>query len=376
MKILILGTSNSILGDGWVKGLRDALPAAEITNLSAGASPGTQFGCHLGDDLSRYDFVFFDSVVNDENLLGAIGTRQFSDRLTYEIISSLAAKTNLVVMGFSNERHLHEHSDVYQTRRQLAEICGGQFIGIHQFIRKFGTQILPGCDSLFDSAGVHPASELQQFFGYEIGRALVSPTTVIPFHRQNRDFSSHFKVEGVETLASPKNIFIKSNSLAKSSFLELGPDTSLAFASDGLCIGFYICSRSTRSLVLLQGPDEVRGKELWYNLQPHGFEKKFVPVRNGFPMQRMVIASTNFDGHDKALIERSPHSSFDPHAPTLEAKLTFSCALFWNGNPDDPIPAANRNSGQELALHHQIDLAISSQLALAGRMERMYPVGS
>lgn len=67
MRILILGTSNSILYPGWSFGLRQALPNATIENMSIGASPGIQFNTKLETTIfSEYDFVFFDSIPNDQ----------------------------------------------------------------------------------------------------------------------------------------------------------------------------------------------------------------------------------------------------------------------------------------------------------------------
>ncbi len=141
MKILILGTSNSILRNGWVSGLRRALPEADITNLSVGASPGTQFGLNMKSDLTSFDVVFFDSVVNDENFSAIVGTETFSNRIIFEIISTISTQTAAIVMGFSNERHLETHSSIYTQRRALAALCGAQFIGIHEMVAEIRAQI-------------------------------------------------------------------------------------------------------------------------------------------------------------------------------------------------------------------------------------------
>ena len=66
MNILILGTSNSILKNGYVSGLKRALPNASWTSLSSGASPGIQFSKYAKMDFTSYDLVVLDSVPNDE----------------------------------------------------------------------------------------------------------------------------------------------------------------------------------------------------------------------------------------------------------------------------------------------------------------------
>ena len=65
MRILILGTSNSILRLGYVSGLSAQFPRAEIDNRSVGEAAGVQFACWGNIDFGAYDAVLFDSVPTD-----------------------------------------------------------------------------------------------------------------------------------------------------------------------------------------------------------------------------------------------------------------------------------------------------------------------
>lgn len=74
MRIAIVGTSNSIMRDGWVAALRELRPHDEIDNHSIGASTSL-YGSFIVDHekiADRYDVCFLDFCVNDQayNLTG------------------------------------------------------------------------------------------------------------------------------------------------------------------------------------------------------------------------------------------------------------------------------------------------------------------
>jgi hypothetical protein len=134
MKILILGTSNSILVGGWVAGFKQAYPDAEVQNASIGASPGLQFAYWLDKSIEAYDLVIFDSIINDEYLLKYIGTKAYQDQLMFEILSTLASRTKLVVLGFSRRKHRTADSDEYKSRKIISKKVGAQFVGFHDMV--------------------------------------------------------------------------------------------------------------------------------------------------------------------------------------------------------------------------------------------------
>lgn len=74
MRIAIVGTSNSVMTDGWVAALRGLRPDDEIDNYSIGASTSL-YGSYIVDRekiADRYDVCFLDFCVNDQayNLAG------------------------------------------------------------------------------------------------------------------------------------------------------------------------------------------------------------------------------------------------------------------------------------------------------------------
>lgn len=364
MKILLLGTSNCILKHGWVSGLRRALPTAEIVNMSIGGSPGEQFGCHLNDGLEAYDLIFFDSVINDENLASYIGSEAFSDRIIYEIMSTISAKAPTIVLGFSNEKYLNNHSKVYERRRALAVLCGVQFVGMHELLEKYGRQLAPDSTALFDKGGLHPLNEVQALFGYELGKLLLSQGDLVQRMPGNIDFSSLFSIEKATDLAPPERLTIKKSAIKTRAFLDMGPDASLKFSSAGLCLGFYINASETQALVALDGPRERRLKELWYDPED-SLRIKFMPVHNGMPVQSITMLNPADYPVDTPGIERSQHSVFIRRYPQGSVKLAFDTALFWSGQETDPVPSGPADAENSLVLHRLVEAAVEDHLANA-----------
>jgi hypothetical protein len=357
MKLLVLGTSNSILLGGWVSGLLAALPGAQIDNLSVGASPGTQFGCHMRGTFSYYDAVIFDSVVNDENLTDYLGTPEFTSRVLYEILSTIAAQTRLVVLGFSNERYLHAPSALYETRRALTAACGGQFIGLQELLRDFGAQLRGPDQPLFLGGGVHPALAVQRVLGEAIGHALAAQLGDLG-PAATPSFATAFITEDPPATALPAQIITRSSHFASGRFLAVPPGGEVAFsAAAGLCLGFYISVNDTRTAVCLHGETGQRWKELWYEPEKSSFLRKFVPVTNGFALNRLTALAP--DETPAGDMERSPYSQY---AGTLagETRLALGRVLFWTGDPTAPVPAAG-DPAPALALHEHVRAALAAR---------------
>lgn len=132
MKIAIFGTSNSIMTGGWVQGLRDGLVGAQITNFSVGDSPGVQFATLLELDLSNYDCIFFDSVINDSVMShhGYIASYDIYRNLLAEIFSTIRKKTRLIQLIFPRAPDLVAVNKVLEDRKELSRLTGAIYVDI------------------------------------------------------------------------------------------------------------------------------------------------------------------------------------------------------------------------------------------------------
>jgi hypothetical protein len=144
LNILILGTSNSIMREGWVAGLRAALPDSFISNRSIGASPGTQFSAAMAYDFASFDFVFLDSVPNDEQRFNGSDEVDYLNRICFEIASTIAAQTNLIILAFCLDRFLSKPTEIFSARRNIASAVNAQFVDVRQLVISRGPALLNG----------------------------------------------------------------------------------------------------------------------------------------------------------------------------------------------------------------------------------------
>ncbi|WP_188612950.1 hypothetical protein [Chelatococcus reniformis] len=332
MRVLVLGTSNSLLRNGWVSGLREALPAAQIDNRSVGASPGVQFSCAMQVDFSTYDVVFLDSVVNDENSQKFIGPVEYINRVMYEIASTISSKTRLIILAFCKAVNLNtvSPSEVHITRETIARASGAQFVDIRSLVLKYGRSI-HGDGDLYEHMG-HPQSGIQKEFGRAIGECMNS--VEYPMGTSNTPcFAHNFKVYTTDWLSQFGPITSKATSRFRAEFLNLRPGESIEFEEPGNCLGFYIDAKNTRSILRFDGPSGVRMKEYWFDLKPNSFELKFVPIKGGFMLNRISVCGRDLP------FERSIQTRFANWPGTTNAQLSLSSIAFWAGRWKEPIPS-------------------------------------
>ena len=134
MRVLVFGTSNSLLGGGWVSGLSEALGGGLVDNLSVGMCPSTRFAAHSDIDIERYDVVFFDSVPNDDVLLNNTLDEAILDDLLGQIFHEISRRAPLIVMGFCFKDSLNAPSAAFQRHRRLCAAAGGHFIDVRDLV--------------------------------------------------------------------------------------------------------------------------------------------------------------------------------------------------------------------------------------------------
>lgn len=314
-KILILGTSNSILRGGWSTGFTQNLPNdTVIHNKSIGGSPGTQFAAWCDHDLSDYDCVIIDSIVNDENMMARnlIGDISFYSKLIHEIFSTIASQTNLVVLGFCNERFAKNRSDIYKIHRDTARNVGGTFFSVIDFaLEKRGPKFRDGA---------HIAIPIARSFGESLAQNIGYHMIDTPCAKSFRENFSTIRIDdlsSVETVTRESRLFSET-------FSRLRPGDVVEFETVGQLIGFQVDSYDTYGFVrLTNGNDETLIQSVRYPHEPSKFLAYFTPVANGFPAKRLEV------------LERAetsvPSMHEEPQEPAPKCRLAISTATFWRG---------------------------------------------
>jgi len=296
MDILVLGTSNAILKGGYVDGLRAALPSARIENRSIGASPGLQFARFLDQDLSRYDAILFDSLVNDQNYISNIGELTYYRDLMRKIASSLSAQTRLIMVEMVNRRFFRQRSAVCDAYRSISDSLDLESLDF----RAFAAASLPpslSMEELFaDENHVRPIYAHR--FGTFIAQAIATPKASV----RNRSHAKEFAM-----LRPAGQLHVKSNTLYSFSAARLQIGDAITLESGLRLVGLLIDAEATRCALRLEGETD-RYINLRYNLSDR-LQIKFVPIRNGHACHRITVIAAR-EGY-----EPSRHEIASVNAP-------------------------------------------------------------
>jgi hypothetical protein len=310
--ILILGTSNSLLKGGYVDGLREAFPEAQIHNRSVGASPGIQFLRHINEDLSGYDCIVFDSAVNDENWIDQLGTRRYYHRLMSRLFASLAVQSRLLVLGFCNERYFDgPDSDIFELYRMAAFTGGGEFLSVKTFIK----------NNVFEGPVYQDDSHVDIRVSHVFGEALADHIRSAPLRTPKpgrRGFAHEFSVLQLTQphYAHLGTVVTKHNSLFRFEARLLKEDACLVFRRPKFIVGFLIDSHHARCALSFQAGKIARRMSLKYWIQ-ETLLVKFVPVLNGVTCDQIRITSIETG----VVYERPKHEIEDSDESKVEVAL-------------------------------------------------------
>jgi hypothetical protein len=326
--------------------------------MSVGASPGMQFGAHLGLDFAQYDYVFFDSLVNDEHYAKYMGPEQYNERVLYEIISTLGAATRLIVLGFPRIEFLQEVSTRYRNRQATARLCGAQFVSARDLVLDCGRAILGEGIPLYEHQG-HPDRRISFAIGHAIGRALAVDDGSLPFGH-GRSFAAHFSTVAPSELAAGRPLVARQTGQIAAEFLPLGPGESVDFPQEATCLGFFLDSAVTQAVVRLEGSDGPVVKELLYPPKEK-FLYKFVPIEGGRRLRRLTVLAP--DSVPEGPAEASIYSIRMPYLAE-QARLFLGPALFWTGDPAAPLSPQAGEFPAEL-LQQRVRALLAESLAQA-----------
>ncbi|MFM4719737.1 hypothetical protein [Aeromonas bivalvium] len=283
-----------MLKGGWVDGFKAAMPDCRIENLSIGASPGIQFSSLLHTDFSQYNYVFFDSVPNDEEyqyLTNGYSALEFSTGILYEIFSTISAQSRLVVIGICNKRYLRQESQVYSLRKSLASLCGAEFIDVRHLLITYSGFFArrSGIRDLYEAHPAHPRLQHMFFIGDFIGRCLLQLPLVGEL--TGKCYRSGYTVWRASSIIDAGlKLVEKSNSLLRETFALLTENESIDFNEEGKCIGLYVNYRGTNGVLSLL--DENLAEIFHINLFSvinDRLVKIFVPIPNGKVVTKISI---------------------------------------------------------------------------------------
>lgn len=325
MKILILGTSNSILNNGWSFGLKAALEGHEVTSMCVGASPGIQFADKMSLNFADYDYVFFDSIPNDEEYARNAKGYTFNEKnekIMEEIYSTISSQTNLIILGFCNRWAFLEESMVYKSRKNIAQSIGCQFVDIKTLLKVYLNE--NSVNSLYESHQAHPKRELSYEIGVAIGNEILNHAH--QFNHKCQNYSANFIVQ--QAYHFSEHVLRLENSLLSMDVIDADQDTCLEIDDNYYCLGAYINAYATSCIL---NYEDVSGLQscvrLTYN-QSHEdgkFLKIFAPFNNAPKIKKLSLISESGE-----LITYHPVMTHDHKE--ISHKMQLSSILYWDGD--------------------------------------------
>lgn len=251
MKALVLGASNSLKHNGWTAGFAEC--GIEVINLSCGASSGIQFASMIHHDFSVYDYVFFESLCNDEDDYLNFQLYESVELLRdiyYELFSTISAQSCLIVLNVPLLRTLDKRSylknkasPIYKLRNWLGNAVGAQVINVEDVLKFYAVAL--GLDHhhyLFEDPP-HPAFPMMRELGKLIGQRLAIMTPedrAVLFRHNTRQYADNYVLVCPSELAPCDTVRI-SNNLIQEDFQALaGSSIDLQSYASYRLIGCYI----------------------------------------------------------------------------------------------------------------------------------------
>lgn len=293
MKVLILGTSNSLRKDSWVDGMKKSIPGIEIDNRSIGGSPGIQFAALIHLDFKQYDCVFFDSVPNDEEYEYKrcnYNDLNYLNSVLYELLATISSQSKLFVLGIPLVDSLGKSTKVMRSRQYLAKVVGAQFLDVENFLYLMCSYLDVDVSLSYENLQ-HPMPFLLFEFGFILGRLLVGDNIKV-CDGGKLNFSSKYLVRSADFIEGGERVEVN-NSILNAVFYGQ-KESSILFAdelSSYRCLGFYANFHRCAGYLRVTS---VEGVETYLNMNYKAairekVLKVFVPIPNGIKIKRIDV---------------------------------------------------------------------------------------
>lgn len=376
MKILILGTSNSLRRGGWVTGLIEALPDAEVRNMSIGASPGLQYALLMDMDFSYYDYVVFDSVPNDEEYFYRTvnySNQDFFNDIYYEMFSTISSQSRLIVLAIPLFTHFKEASGIFQTRELLARSAGAQFLCFRSIIENMHSLMDSIIDGFYDSQQ-HPTLFISNFIGKQIARVLNDDYANggMVFIHDTRNFARNFVKRDLAKEYSPDKVYQVSNSLMAWNYVLLGQGDEITIDNTSLLIGFYVNVMKTKThLDFIHNESKIATVSLMREPSDNGsFLKVFIPSPLNASCIDHIRLTGEVDGESSVpIIYRTDIAE----QKTDDPLLSISELCMWNPSGVKFIDCVKNYNYDHCMITRQVNININNMYM---SMDKSYPLST
>lgn len=244
-KVAIIGTSNSILREGWTEGFKQFYPS--VTNFSLGASPSlyAHYILHKHDILNKFDLVIIDFALNDSFFMqhDTIDSR-FLLKSFDSLLNTLANQRHCapIILNFVNKLMFkHKTFSTYDLYNLLASAHGIPYFPVGDLIARTR---LPLSHPNFFLDDWHIARAIGRIFGETLGATTKHALNLRESQNEHGSgqtdlaFStlSSGETKAVNTALSPKK-----TSLASYDAYDFNQDSRLILAKSHALCALFLC---------------------------------------------------------------------------------------------------------------------------------------
>ncbi|TCU14708.1 hypothetical protein [Rhizobium sullae] len=171
LRICLIGTSNSVYKDGYAGAIRDDKRVSSFTKFSMGASPSIiipYFGSEL--DFSTFDFVIFETAINDRNYYkyGSIRKDQIRNFVEWGVSAAAKAGCHVALLVMPSRKAMNAPTISGTIYQRIAAETGATLLNGFDFVRTYAAALETQIDELFIDD-----FHIQKQIANRVGRVLI-----------------------------------------------------------------------------------------------------------------------------------------------------------------------------------------------------------
>lgn len=248
MKALIIGTSNCLLKGGIREGITEFFGKENVVNLSLGASSGTflaLFSIIDGINFHDFDYVFFDSVINEDWETVAGRSYSFQEKAARILYASLPPGVTYCYLAYVSKPDLFYGCIIEEMHKNLCLEFGINFIPLRSMVNHILSSLQIPFQKAHQNGGHFHPPLMKKIFSLwgDIVNLLEKKKT------PKKIDSSIFFTQNVKLQA--KEIVKYSTSLREEEFGIFDKNTKIKLA-EGYILGFRYAELGTQAILKLK----------------------------------------------------------------------------------------------------------------------------
>ncbi|MCF4127303.1 hypothetical protein [Methylobacterium sp. SyP6R] len=251
MKALIVGTSNCLLEGGFKNAINEFFGPENVTNLSLGASSGTflaLFRLMEGVDFQSYDYVFFDSLVNEQWQFASGRCPSYLWQVARMFYGSLPAGVTYVYVGFCAQPFFTTGNPIELLHRSLCGEFGINFVSFRDVLNEFIVSNALTSDSIYIASD--PSHFILPIVRRLTGEMLQRLDLLSAKTQRGRDIKKYLFIDNVVDQAPNRKVYQTSLRSMEYGIFENGSRIKLR---SGTLLGFDHCELDTEAYLWVYG---------------------------------------------------------------------------------------------------------------------------